>query len=123
MKHVDKATVLELLREVVAEKGEDYVYEASYTASYQCVYVLHGECSCLVARVLHKLGVSIEDLARLDTSSEGGGAVAVWQAIEVDLIPGLTFTPEAREALMSAQFAQDGFKTWGEALQAAERAS
>lgn len=122
MKHVDKATVLELLCEVVAEKGEDYVYRPP-NGRDECVYVHNGECSCLVARVLHKLGVSIEDLARLDTASEGGGAVAVWQAIEVGLIPGLTFTPEAREALMSAQFAQDGFKTWGEALQAAERAS
>lgn len=61
---------VELAREVVAEFGKDYAYPSEDKVFdpeievYVCVYVQDEKPSCLVGQILHRHGVSLEELSR-----------------------------------------------------------
>ena len=97
---IDLPEVLEHLRAVVADKGDDYVYPES-----SCAYSLDGEPACIVGHVYARLGLL--PLARRN-------------AIAWRMFPDL-ISEKARSALEAAQRVQDARGTWGEALAAAER--
>lgn len=105
------------LREVVAG-NEDYVYQPPVGS--MCVYVHDGKPSCLVAQVLSKLGVGIDDLGRLDHKSTDhfDSPVPVTAYRLSDHMP---IEDRASGILGYAQSRQDLGETWGEALAAAER--
>lgn len=112
---------LELLREVVAEYGEDHVYadptgvQADAGSSAFCKYVDEDNerPSCLVGHVLFRAGVTISQLLDMDNSEDP----AIGD-VETD---AFTMSPAARAVLRAAQRAQDCGSTWGAALAAAQR--
>lgn len=73
--------VIRTLKQVVEEAGEDYIYKPKFSGSYQdeagyshvsppsCVYVWDGKPDCIAARVLHKLGMSLERLRCFESST------------------------------------------------------
>jgi hypothetical protein len=106
---------LALLREVIAEKGEDYVYpklepEAAGDrgAVMECFYVRDDAPSCIVGHVLHRAGVSLDDLR----------AVEGWTPGDVEQAPPFTLWADemALELLYEVQNEQDAGRSWGEAL-------
>lgn len=99
--------VLQTLQAVVDEAGHDYVYRR-HNAAYSCMYIhpATGQPDCNVARVLYRLGVSVETLTRHE-----GDAVLGFDANEL-----LGLHQAALEVLQAAQKAQDVGQTWGEAL-------
>lgn len=102
---------VELAREVVADFGEDYVYPESEKRREtdgslpSCVYVHEGCPSCLVGHILHRHGVSLEDLSQ----HEFRGAWTVSTKL-ADAEFG------ARFFLDVAQGRQDKGMPWGEAV-------
>lgn len=112
---------LELMREVVAEYGEDYVYadtsgvQADGNSSAFCVYAdAEEECpSCLVGHALFRAGVTIAELVELDESSD--------PSIKHAYSPAFTLKGGSREVFAAAQEAQDNGAAWGVALAEAER--
>lgn len=115
---ITKTEVLEHLRDVVEGTGEDYVYQpttpdgvpAARHDGGSCWYIRDGLYSCIAARVLHRLGVSRDELA----SQEGKSIRFAIYCLGVDFDEG------AIEPLAYAQTAQDHGATWGEALRCAE---
>lgn len=102
---------LELLREVIAEKGEDFVYEplVDENGLSTCRYLDQGQPSCLVGHVLYRAGISPAELAGVeditpDSSSE------TWLGWG---------TPRAIDLLADVQEKQDRHVAWGEALASA----
>jgi len=106
---------LELLREVVAEFGEDYKYP-HYPAErlpdgrkLRCFYVRDDQPSCIVAHVLHRAGIPVQDLVKVEglgpADTEGTTLFGQW----ADLL--------ARQLLREVQVQQDEGETWGNALQ------
>lgn len=105
------ARAKELAQEVVNEFGEDYVYPESHKRQFPnqdqatCVYVHEGKPSCLVGQILHRHGVSLEELAL----RENIGGFSVTEAT--------TETEDYVSSFMSnMQWRQDEGWTWGEAL-------
>jgi hypothetical protein len=96
---------LNALRKVVAERGEDFVYEGS------CVYQFEGQPACIVGHVLAHL--LPEWWRSTEIVKQNLSAFQLSQC-------GLA-TADAADALEAAQVAQDTGLTWGEALEAAER--
>lgn len=130
VKTVTKEKVIELLREVVAEFGEDYLYKIPDGCDGhdgRCLYVhtddVGNRCpGCIVGQVLHRLGVPFDFF----TNREG---VEVWGILPELEGQGWKFTIDASKALEAAQAVQDkatdsfatpGDYTWGAALRAAE---
>jgi hypothetical protein len=109
---------LDTLREVVAEAGEDYTYPPAMKGE-ACTYVAGGKPSCLIGRVLFKLGVPLERLEEADRAQGGTGEPAFELlgtlkgegVVDVDL--------DVRHLFSEAQFAQDNGSCWGSALAAA----
>lgn len=115
---VDEETVLQTLRDVVAEQPE-YVYEAPEhmqvaTAPANCFYVHTAKdgtetCGCVVGHVLNRLGVPLEEMKRYEGSSA------------YDMVDELINTSEsALLALDAAQGHQDIGTPWGETLRRVE---
>lgn len=104
------------LDELVAEKGEDYVYERNEEA--RCTYVRDGAPSCIVGHLLAKIGVPIEELAQRETRGAGGMIALLNEA-------GFLTTAEWPEAhdvehlLAAVQINQDSQIPWGQAVQSA----
>ena len=102
---------LGLLREVIAEKGEDYVYDSPIEPRSRCLYVHDGQPGCIVGHVLHRAGVSVEGLAGVED----------WTPLDHEVVPqfcGWAAEP-ALELLAAVQVEQDAGATWGEALRRA----
>lgn len=138
-KYFSLTDVMDALRKVVANQGEENVYKTPSASSYPglCVYVEQDEeqrilkPSCVVGHVLWALGVP------LDKFNMTGNAKSVCYSLS-DY--GYFFDPNAIEVLQIAQLIQDhgvgemthgnrctycrmresGPMTWGRALEAAE---
>ena len=113
--------VLKIADEVVAEAGHDYVYpvRTALGLGNGCDYVRDGECSCLIARIAHKMGAPIEWLATMENTSAMTvcGFPAEW--VDLDRHTENTYfrvSKRAATALEVAQAAQDGGAPWSVAL-------
>lgn len=106
---------LATLREVVAEAGEDFVYQDHY--GDMCYYSVDGEPACLVGRVLAKWGV---DLTPMDSASTGMstlvGLFAGALLDELRVMGVLEVDDPSVSLLWEAQTGQDNGETWGNAL-------
>jgi hypothetical protein len=100
--------------------GRDTVYEPP-VPEYpgRCLYTYNGEPSCGVGKALAALGVPLNVLTILDTSSPSnngplaaGSDYFTWN-LERE---GFRLTAEAHDALSRFQRLQDRACTWGEAL-------
>lgn len=103
---------VELAREVVAEFGADYVYPMEHKrqecegSTPSCVYVHKGCPSCLVGQILHRHGVSLEDLSLWEFRS-------AWETSDAVANTELS----ARDFLWEIQSVQDSGRCWGEAVE------
>jgi hypothetical protein len=112
---IDATRAIELLREVVAESGEDYRYELIETPYGPVCHYAHDDApSCLVGHALHRAGVTVEQLASLDKHDNHIASVELPAEVEI--------TDEAQDVFAVAQDTQDDGKPWGVALSVAERA-
>jgi hypothetical protein len=108
--------VIETLNEVVAEAGDDFVYEKKIRPNVAgqlqavCVYVDNGQPDCIAAKVMHKLGVPIETLS---------GYEGKRPRYFVDDPNFSDWETESLFVLTEAQYEQDAGKTWGFARDAA----
>jgi hypothetical protein len=103
---LDILAVLRALKAVVAEAGDDFVYQRGPTG--KCYYVVNDQPSCLAAKVLHRLGIPV-DLLR------------TWEGQSVNLMnlncfnkPTIDFSNESLDVLQRAQELQDQGRTWGD---------
>jgi hypothetical protein len=100
---------VELLHEVIAEKGENFVYREPGDSD-ACLYAHGDEPGCLVGQVLFRAGVPMEDIAALDKAASTDVASL---AAEFE-----RWMPRSAVDLLSdAQNQQDGGATWGYALE------
>lgn len=115
-----------LAHQVVEEAGEDFVYHDRYEVEWtgegelqddvhgsKCRYEFQGQACCLVGRVLHRAGVTIEELKAMDRDPLTGFDY-------VKLPDRLDLDPDARNFLNEVQVGQDNGLTWGKSLQSAE---
>lgn len=101
-------TLMHTLREVVAEFSPGYVYEGA------CSYVRNSQPSCLVAQVLYRHGMTIDEMNRWDLESDDSTVNGLWNS------DNLPLSELARDVLAVAQQVQDERQSWGDALAAAE---
>lgn len=109
--------ILEIIREIVEEVGPDFVYEKrptppNYTSrmhSEVCLYIYENRPDCIVGKILHRLGVSIEDLQRM----EGQSPVALRKYVDSESI-GIDFS--MTDSLSNIQACQDRGTPYGEVL-------
>ena len=111
------------LEALVAEKGEDFVYNKhSEGDAYgpSCRYVWNGEPDCIVGQLLARMGVPVDRLAKAD-GALGVGTLGVGASILLcDLEEeGLVHVDDWKICigLNRVQSRQDGGYTWGEAIQ------
>lgn len=108
-----KEEVMTALREVVAEKGSEYVYPERV-----CRYAkVTGEPSCIVGHVIHKLDPEAFNKIAI---AEAEGSATVDELVALEWIPSDFWDSQAEDALCTAQLLQDMYRTWGEALASAE---
>lgn len=117
------AEAAELLKEVVAERGRNYVNEKvdnpamGLNGSETCVYFLEdGTPSCGVGAVLAKKGLKMLDLDPYDNMV---GAFTLFRVLHEQGI--MEIDQDARTLLTRFQHVQDAdeHNTWGEALDSA----
>lgn len=124
---------LELLRGVVAERGEDYIYQSpriARSAGPNCAYAVsvNGvlQASCGVGMVLAEVGVPLE-LMEYDYEADSGAKYALYGAshnlrdIASDGVVG--FDRMSVALLEGFQVMQDDGYPWGKALAAGIRAA
>lgn len=124
--HIDFEKAQSLVAECIAERGEDYVYQKQAASS--CMYV-HGIVEipvdedsydytedfskatpgCIVGAVLHKAGVSLEDLGK--GSRNESGSFDLISNLEYDEL--VTVSDQAQNYLANAQTSQDRGVPWG----------
>jgi hypothetical protein len=127
--HLTEEDAKRLLREAVAERGEDYVYpkplvdhEGEGTLTSQCFYThspaMDGRdeseglaAGCLVGLVLNKAGVPLGVLREHDNGTRARSFMGSLGYAGV-----LTFEEGAADILTKVQFRQDGGDTWGDSL-------
>lgn len=107
--------VVAAMADIVAEVGPDFRYETrrnEVTKLQTCFYVYQGKPDCLVGRILHKLGMSLE-------------ALQEWEFIGADVMldsttPSESGVPEttrnAKRLLVRAQFDSDAGTSWSSIL-------
>jgi len=98
---------LELLREVIAEKGEAFVYETVEADDF-CRYVHGDQPGCIVGHVLVRAGVGLADLRAVENCTP----------MDTSRCPAfLRWADErARSLLACVQDGQDNCHPWGVAL-------
>lgn len=111
---------LEALNAAVDEKGSDYVYKGVGSI---CTYAAFDEPSCIVGNALHRLGVSIPTLVKMDQCSFGGSVITSPKVLEVLEDSGFALDDDAVTLLSAAQSLQDDNVPWGVAVRAAREES
>lgn len=104
------------LTALVEEAGSDFVYSKRVTdpeIGERCTYVHNGQPDCIVGRFLAAEGVP---LVRLERADDFGGKPAD-MLLNALIGEGVVQAPHiVREALQTAQSAQDNGHKWGDAL-------
>jgi hypothetical protein len=114
---------LTAMTEIVTEYGSDYVYvRPTHDGGYNggCRYEWADEPSCLIGKVLFKLGASLEMLRRLD--ADCGSIINLQSGGYSDLLAelGIVHRDTTVRVLQAAQTVQDSNGTWGQALEDAK---
>ena len=117
---LDGAGAISSLRSVVFENGPDYVYKRveAYGLGGACVNFHNGQPSCIVGQVFGLLGLTAEKAEELGVAGTTIASTSCRFLNDSDF--EWNFTPAAIGILAVAQDIQDGGKSWGEALKAAE---
>lgn len=118
---IDADRAIELLRAEVAG-NEDFVY-GSLDPKYHrtCFYEKDGKACCLIAKVLHTAGVTVEELRTMDTYINQDCDTDILTLYSHDLLPqNLALSDKAVRIFSIAQQVQDKRDPWSVALQRAE---
>lgn len=120
MIEITKSRVIEVLTEIVDEFGEDHRYVnpdgVAAASGVDCMYVHGDKPGCIAGHALHRLGVPLEAMARIESETVCRTNMELIGVRITDLEDG--YEDEA-SPLYAAQAAQDRGETWGEALSAA----
>lgn len=118
MDQITAADALLLMEQVVAEKGDSYVYDSEGNGG-RCVYFARdtGAPACLVGHALDLAGFGIEDLGTTEVeqwiaNAHSANQLPIWTSDRI--------TVDAAAVFRAAQRRQDRGKTWGVALVAAK---
>lgn len=123
--HITLDRAVDLLREAVAERGENYVYEYPENAMGSCVYVVtdYGDNdelipvapSCIVGTAMHKAGVPLDFMAQSAINSSSS------QSLREELMREAVADWDEGAALLFqwAQKYQDDSNPWGDSLRMA----
>lgn len=109
--------LLPVMRRIVADKGEGFVYEKQSLegeGAMGCHYARLGEPDCGIGHLLHKLGVPVEHM--------GYGAMLDAYPIRhyYDVLQkrhSMAFTSDAQVFMEAFQSEQDEQTPWGDSLQ------
>ena len=135
-KVIDRDEAIALLERAVNEKGADYVYPDKIN----CLYADGNRPGCIVGHALSYVGVSVDQLARLDHAEtylfpvEDGDEDEVYapsgngidditdpETPVLKEVTGIKLTEDAVKVWKHAQVTQDSLKSWGEALDNAKK--
>jgi hypothetical protein len=124
--------VKDLAKQVVGEKSDDFVYvdrggiKADRYGSANCSYVhVHKDFDdltgavpgCLVGQILHRAGVTIEQLSLGDSYLNGGCSHSADELLEdLKRADRISYQGSVATFLRDLQDAQDKGKTWHAAL-------
>lgn len=119
--NITREQVLETMRTVVAEWGDDYLYTPpDLERPNACLYakMVDGELrpSCIVGHVLYRLNVPLAELA-LDSYEVGTLVEHLDLDIEESAVNALSRAQEVQDGAVDQR---DSEHTWGAALEAAE---
>ncbi len=103
--------VLEALNEVV-DGNPEHIDRRPATGQLVPRYVEHGRPACLVAAVMHRLGLSIGLLRQLDRGAGEPGALSSVVPWSCEHAIRRRFTPTAWEMLAALQSVNDQAVTW-----------
>lgn len=104
-------TVVNAADAIVAEVGDEYRYEF-LDGTTACKYVLNDQPACLVARILHRIGMPIEQLQYWDADR--------MPAFKMNSHAKAITNPDVFAFLASAQDEQDDGETWADAIKVAK---
>jgi hypothetical protein len=122
MIELSNRAVIEGLKALVDEKGEEFVYvKGDGLDGSTCRYVRNGKPDCMIGQFLAKAGVPLERLARADepVGFGGGGSPACDLLKELKAEGVVSITDKGIAALQAAQSRQDRDYPWGAALRSA----
>ncbi len=112
---LDILAILRTLKLVVAEAGDDFVYEPVRVSpmTSRCLYVIEDvqgnkKPDCIGGQVLHRLGVPLDLLVLWE------GKPVDCMAYEAYRRPIVGFSKESLEVLRAAQQLQDQSRPWGD---------
>lgn len=124
MTEFTRGAVIKAAREIVAEKGEDYIYP---DFQHGCTYSTYGDVpSCIVGYIVNRIDpVFFQEIANMesdgdpdsDSEDRAGNSFA---ANELNELFDAGIDEDVLASLRAAQIIQDSGKTWGEALQRLE---
>lgn len=115
---------IELARQIVTEVGDEYKYEAPGDI---CMYVDKGKPDCIVAHILHRHGMTVEQIAdwegipafNLAGIGRGGMGPRVRSGPNKDKRLPIIATKDAGAFLDTLQNLQDNGETWAASLDGA----
>lgn len=109
-------STLKGLNNLVALHGEDFIYQRHVGAAAECAYVHEGNPDCIVGKLLHSLGVSIEQLAEFDELRNSSAG----EVLDILIQQGVITADEKAHALLRfVQSYQDSQEPWGKAVRLA----
>jgi hypothetical protein len=97
-------TVIQHMSEIVEEVGPSFVYLRPTGES--CMYVRNGKPDCLIGRILHRMGVSLEKLQQCEEKGPD----------YINSKFNLGLYDSTLSILRKAQNMQDGGMSWGDVL-------
>jgi hypothetical protein len=132
MIELTQENVLDALEKAVEEKGEDFIYvnneghssrnKFGEAAAIMCHYVHYDDgtpiAGCIAGNVLNRLGVSLDILSEKETQPI---RIVLSELMDEEVVT-LAFDSKVSLLLSTAQCAQDGGQTWGDALKEAKNA-
>lgn len=114
MIEINVQSVVDGLSAIIAEQGEDFVYQP--LADRGCVYVKDGQPDCIVGRYLASVGVPLERLSYADREAVSGGMGALGLVSNLRNEKILAADHESALILSRIQRFQDEGIAWGEAF-------
>ena len=113
-------SIITTVREI-ADELPDFVYTRGLLPNEGCRYEADGHGDCIIGRALERLGVPIEHIRWLDTASQDGDGIAVFQ-IWHQPFWNVPKTEEGKSIfwLSEVQREQDNGAPWGEAVRRAD---
>lgn len=125
MKTIDLDMLRTTVKAIVAETGEDFIYNPPMGTGGTCVYVWEGAPSCLLGRALSRLGVPMDTLMACDELHPGaahGTVFGSWAMKQGLKTAGFELTMSATEWGHWVQMLQDDHVPWGVAVRRADDA-